>query len=101
MKEPEDIKNINQRIKDFKETHLSSSKQGLTEKQTDYSRTAAGFQISTELLAGVLIGAGLGYLLDKLFSTQPWLMSIFIILGGAAGILNIYKTFKVEDKPKE
>lgn len=101
MKEPEDIKDINQRIKDFKETHLSSSKQGLTEKQTDYSRTAAGFQISTELLAGVLIGAGIGYLLDDLFSTRPWLAAIFTILGGAAGVLNIYKTFRVENKPKE
>lgn len=100
MKEPEDIKNINQRINDFKAAHLSS-KHVPTEKQTDYSRTATGFQISTELLAGVLIGAGLGYLLDKVFSTQPWLMSIFIILGGAAGILNIYKAFKVEDKSKE
>lgn len=100
MKEPEDIKDINQRINDFKKTHLSS-KHIPTEKQTDYSRTVTGFQISVELLSGVLIGAGIGYLLDDLFSTRPWLAAIFTILGGAAGVLNIYKTFRVENKPKE
>lgn len=100
MQEPEDIKKINQRINDFKNNHFNS-RYIPTTRETDYSRAAAGFQISTELLAGVLIGAGIGYLLDKLLSTQPWLSAIFTILGGAAGILNIYKTFKVEDKSEE
>ena len=100
MKEPEDIKNINLRIRDFKTKHIDISKVSESQKNT-YSQTTVGFQISVELLSGVLIGAGIGYLLDNLFSTRPWLVAIFTILGGAAGVLNIYKTFRVENKPKE
>ncbi len=100
MREPDDIKNIARRINEFKDKHASLNK-APSIKENAYTQTSAGFQISVELLSGVLIGAGIGYVLDKLFSSQPWLIVIFTILGGAAGILNIYKTFKVENSSKE
>jgi ATP synthase protein I len=100
MIEPDDIKAINKKISEFKQKHKLIVENN-DANRADYHRSAVGFQISAELIAGVLVGAGIGYLLDILLGTKPWLLAIFIIFGGAAGMLNIYKSFKAEDKSKE
>jgi len=51
-------------------------------------------RLSTELVAGVAIGAFIGWALDKLFGTAPFLMVAFLILGAAAGIMNVVRTAK-------
>ena len=40
----------------------------------------------------IAIGAGLGWYLDKLFGTAPWMFFVFFAIGVAAGILNVYRT---------
>jgi ATP synthase protein I len=49
------------------------------------------FRIGTELVAGLGVGAGIGWLLDDWLGTRPWLMIVFFILGAAAGMLNVYR----------
>lgn len=100
MKTPKDIQDLNKRINRFKAEEKKAERE-VAADQNAYTRPAAAFQISTELLAGVLIGAGIGYLLDIFFSTKPWFLAVFTILGGAGGILSIYRTFKAESKTKE
>ena len=48
-------------------------------------------RVATELLAGLLIGAGIGWSIDKWFNTNPWFLILFFLLGGAAGILNLWR----------
>jgi ATP synthase protein I len=43
------------------------------------------------LLAGLLIGAGIGWTIDQWLGTIPWFLIIFFLLGGAAGILNLWR----------
>jgi ATP synthase protein I len=57
----------------------------------DPSAIARGFRLSTELVAGVLIGAGIGWLLDRWLGTSPWGMIVFLLLGFAAGVLNVMR----------
>jgi len=38
----------------------------------------------------VVIGLAVGYWLDKLFGTSPWLTLIFLVLGIVAGFRNLY-----------
>lgn len=58
----------------------------------------AAVKVSSEFIAGVLVGAGIGYLLDKMVGTAPWGMIVFLLLGFAAGILNVMRaTGKVSD----
>ena len=52
---------------------------------------ARGFRLSTELVGGVLVGAGLGWLLDKWLGISPWGMIVFLLLGFAAGVLNVMR----------
>ena len=60
-----------------------------------------GFRVGTELLSGVLVGAAMGYILDRLLDTRPLLLIVFLFLGGAAGILNVYRFAKSEENKKE
>ena len=49
------------------------------------------YRVGTELLAGLLIGAGIGWMLDQWINTTPLFLIIFFILGGIAGIYNLWR----------
>jgi len=51
-------------------------------------------RLATELVAGVAVGGLIGWALDQLFDTAPFLMVVFLALGGAAGIMNVVRTAK-------
>jgi ATP synthase protein I len=53
---------------------------------------ARGFRLSSELVAGVLVGAGLGWLIDRLLGISPWGLIVFLLLGFAAGVLNVMRS---------
>ena len=57
----------------------------------DMSAFARGFRLSTELVAGVLVGALIGWLLDRWLGTSPWGFIVFLLLGFAAGVLNVMR----------
>lgn len=52
---------------------------------------ARGMRIGTEFIAAVLVGAGLGYLIDLGLGTSPWGLLILLLMGFAAGILNVIR----------
>jgi ATP synthase protein I len=52
---------------------------------------ARGFRLSTELVAGVLLGAAFGWVLDHLLGISPWGLIVFLLLGFAAGVLNVMR----------
>ncbi len=60
-----------------------------------------GARLATELLGGVVVGAGIGLVFDELLSTKPWFLIIFLMLGSAAGILNVYRTVSAMQKKED
>lgn len=56
----------------------------------------AGFgqalKLSSEFIAGVAVGAGLGWLIDRVAGTSPWGLIVFLLLGFAAGVLNMMRS---------
>ena len=48
----------------------------------------AGFRLASEFVAGVLVGAALGWGVDHLAGTSPWGLIGFLLLGFAAGVMN-------------
>ena len=65
---------------------------GSGSRQTaDPSAIARGFRLSTELVAGVLVGAMIGWVLDRWLGISPWGLIIFLLLGFAAGVLNVMR----------
>ena len=59
--------------------------------RTDASALARGFRLSTELVAGVLVGAFIGWALDRWLGISPWGLIVFLLLGFAAGVLNVMR----------
>jgi ATP synthase protein I len=51
-------------------------------------------RLGTELVAGVAVGGFIGWALDQGFGTAPFLMVVFLLLGGAAGIIGVMRTAK-------
>ena len=49
------------------------------------------FRIASEFIAAIVVGGALGFGVDWLFKTQPWGIVIFMLLGFAAGVLNIIR----------
>jgi ATP synthase protein I len=57
----------------------------------DASGYARGFRLSSELVAGVLVGAAIGWALDRLLGISPWGLIVFLLLGFAAGVINVMR----------
>ena len=55
-------------------------------RDRDYSK---GYRLASEFVAGVLVGAAVGYGLDRLFNTLPLFLIIFLLAGFGAGIVNM------------
>ena len=88
-------------MKNFNEisTRLEIAKKNIKKKQIkNTGSNAASFgkamKISTELVAAVVVGATIGFILDTWFDTRPLLIIIFFFIGVAAGILNVIRSAK-------
>jgi len=53
---------------------------------------AMGFRLSSELVAGVLVGALMGWGFDRLLSTSPFGLIVFVLVGFSAGVLNVIRS---------
>ena len=57
-----------------------------------------GLRMSVEMLVTTLVGALIGYGLDYFLGTKPWLLAVFIMFGGAAGTLSVYRAAMAEQQ---
>ena len=90
-----DLKEISTRLKIAKKKIESDD--GINEGSNATSLGKA-LKISTELVASVVVGSTIGFLLDNWFDTKPLLTICFFIMGVAAGILNVFRSAKKMQK---
>ena len=63
-------------------------------------------KLSSEFIAGIVVGAGIGWIIDRLAGTSPWGLIVFLLLGFGAGVLNVMRSagvvaeFGQGDKPR-
>lgn len=50
-----------------------------------------GLRVGVELLSALVVGVALGWFLDRWLHTSPLLLIVFVLLGGAAGIANVWR----------
>ena len=91
----QDLKEISTRLKIAKKNIRK-----VEQKKADSNAASLGkaLKISTELVAAVVVGSTIGFLLDSWFDTKPLLIICFFIMGVAAGILNVFKSAKKMNK---
>ncbi len=92
IKKKSDASNLINKINDIKEKENLIKTSENIEKRGNSIGMA--FRLSTELVAGILVGSVMGWSIDKWLGSQPWFFLIFFILGIAAGIINVIKTAK-------
>jgi Uncharacterized protein conserved in bacteria len=85
--------------KDTFKTRLEIAKKKISrgrdnEKNQKTSNFGEAFKLSTELVAAVIVGTIIGFILDDWFGTKPWLILIFFFVGVIAGILNVIRSAK-------
>ncbi len=56
------------------------------------SPVGAALRLAVEMVSALFVGAGMGWLLDEWLGTKPWLLLVFLLLGAAGGMLNVYRT---------
>jgi ATP synthase protein I len=50
-----------------------------------------GLQAGGEFVAAILLGGAIGWGLDRLLGTKPWLLIVFFLLGTVAGVRNVIR----------
>ena len=61
---------------------------------SDLQGKGLAFRIGTELVVAIILGGVIGFFLDTLLETKPWFLIVFLFLGNAAGLWNIFKVTK-------
>lgn len=60
--------------------------------RSDGSQYGYAFRLASEFVAGILVGAGLGWGLDRLAGTSPWGLISLLLLGFVAGVANVVRS---------
>ena len=94
---------LDQRLSEIRGRKIGTDQSG-KEQDAAHAKASAmamGLRLSSELVAGVLVGAGLGWGFDRLLSTSPWGLIVFLLLGFTAGVINVMRTAGVMAKQSE
>ena len=86
---------LDQRLSEIRDNRKVETDQSGTESGNSAARASAmarGFQLSSELIAGVVVGAAIGWGFDKLLSTSPFGLIVFFLLGFVAGVVNVVRS---------
>ena len=84
--------------KDFKTRLRIAKKEILKKKLNENDKRGlfmgSAFRLGTELVAAVVVGTIIGFILDNWFGTKPWFIITFFFIGVSAGILNVIRVAK-------
>ena|SRR5688572_12406967 len=59
---------------------------------------AYGMRIGVEFVSGTVVGLLIGWGIDAWLGTTPWFLLLFVLLGFAAGVLNVYRVINNLDE---
>jgi ATP synthase protein I len=85
-------RDLAERIAAAKRDRLRRTSQGQPGGSGHGEGMGRAVRLGSEFIAAILVGAGLGYLLDQWLGTRPWIMLVMLLVGFAAGILNVTRS---------
>ena len=83
------VANLSKRIAEF-ESRQQEERRYRKAKLPTGGMALAG-RVTTELVAGLVVGAFIGWAFDNWLGTTPTLMVVFFFLGSAAGMMNVWR----------
>ena len=60
---------------------------------------AQAVRLASEFVAGVVVGGAIGWGLDRLLGISPWGLILFVLIGFAAGVLNMLRAAGLATQP--
>ena len=69
----------------------SAEHQAPASASSNTSAIGQAFRLSAEFVAGVIAGAIVGWLIDRMVGSSPWGLIVCLILGFCAGMLNLMR----------
>lgn len=87
------LEDLEARLSAARSQHDRSIGKGSSKDGKNSAQGGFGFamRIGTDLVAALIVGVGIGVLLDYWLDTKPWFLIVFFLLGAAAGLLNIFR----------
>jgi ATP synthase protein I len=95
------LESLDQRLSQIRGSRKSGTDQpgdGNDDQAARASAMALGFRLSSELIAGVVVGAAIGWGFDRLLSTSPFGLIVFFLLGFVAGVVNVVRSAGVASR---
>jgi ATP synthase protein I len=86
-KGPDRLRNFGERL----DQTLKARQRPKSSGSEEGSALSLAFRAITELIIGVAVTMGVGWMLDRYLGTSPWLMLVFMPFGFAAGIWNVMR----------
>ena len=83
------VVDLSKRIAEFEIRQQEERKHRKTQLPTGGMALAG--RVTTELVAGVVVGTFMGWALDNWLGTTPTLMVVFFFIGSAAGMMNVWR----------
>jgi ATP synthase protein I len=80
-----------ERLEQGLQEHRSAETERRQGRSSDQSGYARAVKIGSEFIAGIVVGVGIGWLIDRGLGTRPWGMIVFLLVGFAAGVLNVLR----------
>jgi ATP synthase protein I len=85
--------NLDHRLSAIRDSRkIGTDQPGSGDGAAKASAMALGFRLSSELIAGVIVGGLLGWGFDRLLSTSPFGLIAFVLLGFVAGVVNVVRS---------
>jgi ATP synthase protein I len=96
--------NLDRRLSEIRGDRNVQTDQSGKEEDAAHAKASAmavGLRLSSELVAGIIAGAALGWGFDRLLSTSPFGLIVFVLLGFIAGVVNVMRAAGVMAKQSE
>ena len=85
------LDDLDARLREARSKEASRSRGSGPALRVPSSGFGMAFRIGVEMVAALIVGVGIGLLLDRWLGTAPWFLIVFFLLGAAAGVLNVYR----------
>jgi ATP synthase protein I len=82
------------------EQQIKTEENGPKSNGNDKAGMAQAVKLSSEFIAGVVVGAALGWGIDKIAGTSPFGLIVLLLLGFCAGVLNVLRTIGAVAPPR-
>lgn len=87
----DDLSDFDKRLKAARGTVRSPFENAERGQRPKYGMLGLAFRMGLELVSALAVGTAMGWGLDKWLGTSPWIMILGVVLGGAAGVMNVYR----------